>query len=431
VTAAASPIKAVAFASPTRAVAAGAGGVTVVSDDAGATWRRVGASIGSDLTKVVARPGGFGYGVGPATIAVSSNGGESWATFGIPTPLPIHVASFFDPLTGYAQDTGGTLRRTTNGGASWQVLDPGPALGLFQDIVPLRGGRVLLITARGVARSTDGGESFALVRHPTLRNNRIIRGRLLGTASGGSRVFLLGRRGILRSTDGGRSWQRLKLPRVARRAPTIAAGDCAAPSTCWIVTTGARMYRTTNFGRGWSDLTRPVGVPLKAVARVAAGARGEAFLALAQAPSPGEQGVVHHTSDGGRTWAPQVVEAQALGWIDAVPGRAWGLARTTRVLTTTTGGSTGTPSVLSIRASKRVILKPTVVTVTGRLAGATGGEQVALYARGFPARILTVSSGGSFTSLYRLRRTTTFVAQWAGDGVRDGDGTPVLKVRRR
>jgi hypothetical protein len=54
-----------------------------------------------------------------------------------------------------------------------------------------------------------------------------------------------------------------------------------------------------------------------------------------------------------------------------------------------------------------------------------------LYAKGFKPRAITVASGGSFTSLYRLRRTTTFVAQWAGDGVRDGDGTPVLTVGRR
>jgi hypothetical protein len=38
---------------------------------------------------------------------------------------------------------------------------------------------------------------------------------------------------------------------------------------------------------------------------------------------------------------------------------------------------------------------------------------------------------GTFTARYRLKRDTTFVAQWAGDGARDGDGTRALEVARR
>ena len=45
VTASGRPIRAVAFASPTRVVAVGDGGTTVVSDDGGATWRTVGGAV--------------------------------------------------------------------------------------------------------------------------------------------------------------------------------------------------------------------------------------------------------------------------------------------------------------------------------------------------------------------------------------------------
>src|SRR5207244_3996491 len=150
--------------------------------------------------------------------------------------------------------------------------------------------------------------------------------------------------------------------------------------------------------------TASVGLPLRNVRRLAAGGSGEAFLALAQTPAPGlEQGIVLHTSDSGSTWAPQLVEAQPIVDIDALPGRAWALGGTTRVLTTATGGLVGTPSALCIKASPTTISgRTTTVTITGRLPGAKGGEVVALYATGFPARTLIVSSGGSFTSIFRL-----------------------------
>lgn len=432
VTAAGTPLHAVAFASPQRAVAAGDGGVTVVSDDGGASWRPIGSTIGTDLTRVVGRPGGFGYAIGTSTIALTLDGGDSWRTFGIPSPLPIQVAAFADPQTGFAQDTGRTLWRTTNGGSSWQVLDPGQATGLLQDIVPLSRGRVLIVTPTGVARSTDGGQSFTLVDDEGLRRSRVVRTGLLRAAGGGSRAFLVGPRGIVASADAGLSWSALPLPATpSRRRPRIAVGDCATPSTCWIVTTGSRMFRTSTLGRRWVEVTPSVGLPMRLVSRIATGAPGEALVALAGTALPGgPQGVVLHTVDGGATWAPQLVSADPVGSIDALAGRAWALSGGSRVLTTASGGAVGVRTSLSLRASTGTIRGPATVTIAGRLPGARGGEEVSLYASGLRPRLLTVSSAGTFTAVYRLTRTTSFVAQWAGDGVRDGDGTPPLTVER-
>jgi hypothetical protein len=313
------------------------------------------------------------------------------------------------------------------------VLDPGPASGLYQDIVPLSGGRVLVVTASRIGRSTDGGQSFALVDDRVLTRSRVIRDGIHRTVAGGSRIFIIGKRGILRSADAGLRWTELPLPSATGRPPTIAVGDCALPATCWLVTTGSRMYRTSNYGRRWVEVTPSVGLPMRVVRRLAAGGPGEAFLALQPSGNLlGLQGVILRTGDNGATWALQYLEAQPLTAVDAVPGRAWALAGSTRVLTTASGGTVGVPSTLTIRASTRRFSRvPSVVTVTGRLSDARGGEQVSLYATGFPPRAITVASGGSFTALYRLRRTTTFVAHWAGDGVRDGDGTPPLVVERR
>ena len=48
---------------------------------------------------------------------------------------------------------------------------------------------------------------------------------------------------------------------------------------------------------------------------------------------------------------------------------------------------------------------------------------------GAPPRVVTVASSGTFSASYLQRLPVTLVAQWEGDGVRAGDGTPGLVVR--
>ncbi len=430
VTAAASPIRAIAFVSATRAVAAGDGGVTVLSDDAGLTWRTTSSALPTLTAAITARTGTFAYATSAAAISLTSDGGATWRSVGIPTPRGISAAAFADATTGYVQDDGGTLRRTVNGGASWQILDPGPAAGRLQGIVTLTPTRVLLITSAGVARSVDGGETVNLVSSPVLRRSKVIRRGILSASGSGPRAYIAGRSGLLVTTNGGSTWREARLPRIGNRVPAIAKADCIAPGGCWILTTGSRLYRLV--GTTWRDVTPSVGVPLRNVTSIAVTGPGEAYLALGRTPTPfDQQGVVLATRDGGASWAPQLLGRNVLGGIDAVRNRAWALTTTGDIFTTTTSGRTAVPSLLTITSSKPAVRKGQTVRVTGRLKGAEGGEQVTLYATGLPARTLTVASSDTFSATFRITKTTTFVAQWAGDGIRSGDGTPALVVRRR
>ena len=430
VTASASPIRAIAFASATRVVAAGDGGVTVLSDDGGVTWRTTSGAITGPATSIAAGAGGFAYAVGPTAISLTSDGGDTWRSAGIPTPRAITVAAFADPVTGYVQDDGGTLRRTLNGGTSWQILDPGPAAGPLQGILTLSPTRLLLITRAGVARSVDGGDTVALLSSPVLRRSKVIRGGVLAAAGRGPRAYIAGRAGLLVTTNGGTTWKAARLPRVGGRAPANPRADCIPPGGCWVLTTRTRLYRLV--GARWREVTPSVGVPLRNVVAIAATGPGEAFLALARTPTSADQhGVVLATRDGGTSWAPQLLGRDAVSRLDAVKGRAWALTGSGEILTTTTAGRTAVPSVLTISPSRRAVKARQTVRVTGRLKRAQGGEQVTLYVTGAAPRALTVASSGSFSTTLRITRTTTLVAQWAGDGVRSGDGTPPVVVRLR
>lgn len=287
------------------------------------------------------------------------------------------------------------------------------------------------MTANGVARSLDGGEDFSLVASPVLRRSAVIRRGIFDAGGAGRRAFIVGRTGLLVTADAGATWTRPRLPRVGGRAPTIAHADCIAPGTCWIVTTGSRAYRTSTRGRRWVEVTHSLGVPIRTIAGIAAAGPSQAYVTLRSTPASGFQGIVLHTADAGLSWTPELVGRDVVGALDAVAGRAWALAGAGRIFTTTTGGRTAVPGTLALRASRSVIRRPATITITGRLAGARGGEQVTLYASRLPARVLTVASNGSFSTTLRIVRTTTVVAQWSGDGVRSGDGTRALVIRRR
>ena len=101
------------------------------------------------------------------------------------------------------------------------------------------------------------------------------------------------------------------------------------------------------------------------------------------------------------------------------------------MFSTQTGGQIGAPTALTLAPSVKAITKPTTVTVRGRHTGAVGGERVIVTAGGFGSQVKTVAANGSFTLSFRLKKATTFVAHWGGDGVRQGDGSPVVTVPLR
>ena len=76
------------------------------------------------------------------------------------------------------------------------------------------------------------------------------------------------------------------------------------------------------------------------------------------------------------------------------------------------------------------------MTFSGKLPGAHGGETAVVYFRykgesNWKTVIRTVAANGTFTITRKLEKTSYVVAQWAGDGVRDGDGSEVLTVVKK
>ncbi|MEA2139383.1 MAG: hypothetical protein QOG56_2533 [Solirubrobacteraceae bacterium] len=77
------------------------------------------------------------------------------------------------------------------------------------------------------------------------------------------------------------------------------------------------------------------------------------------------------------------------------------------------------------------------VTISGKLAGAVGGERVTVSARAitgtdWTSRTVTAgANGGSFSATFTIKHAAVFVGQWAGDSGRAGVGSKPLLVRFR
>jgi photosystem II stability/assembly factor-like uncharacterized protein len=200
----------------------------------------------------------------PAQVFRTTNGGRSWRRIGLFDDGVIGVA-FGAPGSGrlYAMSRSALLA-TRNGGATWSAVAPP---GGFDSLDRLAAhpkdpdGLVILgrmsgaSAALGVAVTTDGGatwkakqaslaadsvEGVALCVHPANPANIYVSGL---TWTGG-----WSRSGIYRSTNGGASWEDITGPLTSLVYEL--AGDPADPSKAYAATYGG-VYRTADAGRTW------------------------------------------------------------------------------------------------------------------------------------------------------------------------------------
>ena len=416
---------AVDYASATRAVAVGGGGRTLISDNGGTSFTPVGVRLDEvpTFTRVRATSASVAHVTGwVGGLARTVDGGETWENVGVATSDDVRDAWFPNASVGYALDLSGGLFRTDNGGTSWSILET-TASELPNAIYAPNETDVFLIGPRGVLRSGDSGETFE--RH----GHRIIENRTLSDVDeAGSAVVFFGPRVVAVSTNRGNTWRRI--PRPTRRAE-IASADFVSARVGYVLETDGRLYFTRNAGARWKEL---VGTGRVRAGFLAFGDRRHGWIALGEFP-----GTVLRTTDRGRSWKPQILGPGIVASI-AAQGEGTGFAVTgsidsSDILFTQDGGDAGRATSLTLSTPRRRLPRARRIEVRGRLAPARGGEQIVVWVRRLDGRRWraleeTASANGRFSFERRVRRSTVFVAQWAGDAVSDGDGSRPLIVRR-
>jgi photosystem II stability/assembly factor-like uncharacterized protein len=416
-------INAAAFSSASRVVAVGDRGATVVSDDGGVTYSPIGGSITvADLRLLRATsPQVANVGAANGNLVRTIDGGRNWFTVGVPTTSTVVDASFPNGSVGYAIDSLGGAFKTVNGGTSWQILNTGSSVAPFA-VLATGPNDVMLVGPSGIRRSTDGGASFAAI------GDRDLKTRLTNIAPAGAAILAWSRSALRVSTDSGATWKPVTLP---KRTAVLDASFVS--DRIGFILTKTQLLRTKNGGRTWKDLP----------AIATGGGYGISFASATEGyltsrefgvGNIGAQGVVLHTTDGGTSWQPQLLTADAPSDLWDAGSTAFSITSTGSFLATTTGGQAGTPSSLTLKQvgkPKGAAKKAGTVKVAGTLSPSEGGEKIAVMYRDlgrWRGRIETAATNGAFTSSFKVKRRTVVVAQWLGDDTRAGAGTAAISV---
>ncbi len=252
-----------------------------------------------------------------------NRGGRSVAVSGVRTR----------PAEYYFGATGGGLWKTTDSGASWKCVTDGflgsssvGAIGVCDsnpDTVYIGMGerdiRGNVAQGDGVYKSTDAGKTWTSVG---LKDTRVV-SRVVVDPKNPDVVYVaaLGHvwgankeRGVFKTNDGGRSWSKVlfesdkagavDLVMDPNDSKTLYAATWEAWRRPWTLNSGgpgSKLWKSTDAGVHWSDLTRNSGLPKGVVGKMGvavAATNSKRIFAIVEA----QDGGIFRSDDAGETW---------------------------------------------------------------------------------------------------------------------------------
>ena len=270
------------------------------SSDAGHHWSA--ANLGIENERILSLgkapvgllAGGEFQNATPGGIYRSTNGGNSWSALALQGQSVFAIAS--EGSFVYAGVNSGAAR-STDGGGTWAPASDG-LLGSSAYGLASVNGVVFAATSQGLYRSDDHAASWSAVGGFEFFN-------FFSMGRDGQRIFAGGFNGVARSTDGGESWEFVELP-VSGLSNISAIGFDGAT-----VYAGARgfdsngVYRSTDDGATWALTTNEISL----VAISALQMTSDGLIAGTE-----ERSVIAST-DGGLHWSARITGLPAGGGI--------------------------------------------------------------------------------------------------------------------
>ena len=302
------------------------------SRDAGATWTWAGTGLyaGSQTSSVAVDP------VHPETVYASQwgvyrsvNGGQTWKYTGVSESYQVAVHPRSSG-TVFAATVNGIFR-TSNGGVTWNRVTQGLPSSYSATLIafdPSSERRMYAFIQEEfdapvgkLARSTDGGVTWQVLRNGPQQNQRIVSlavdPRVRGTLYAGTN------RAVYKSTDDGATWRQTGLAtagyvwtlKVHPRLGSVYAG------------TETGLFRSDDGGATWRQFSQGLGGAVLALAFSPSSAQ----IVYAGVSNLFERGGVLKSGDGGRSWTfssrgISALNVESVAVDPADPARLWVLA---------------------------------------------------------------------------------------------------------
>jgi photosystem II stability/assembly factor-like uncharacterized protein len=251
-------------------------------------------------------------------------GGRSAAVAGVPS----------QPFVFYYGATGGGVWKSTDGGINWECISDGSVFGtgsvgaiavadsdpniLYVGMgeSPIRGN---VSHGDGMYRSNDGGKTWKRIGLEDTRQIARIRihpknPELVYVAALGHVWAPNAERGVFRSKDGGKTWEKvfsrgdkagaIDLVMDPNSPSTLYAGFWEVGRKPWTLESGgpgSGIFKSTDGGDTWTELTRNPGLPRGIIGNIGitvSPANSDRVWAIVEA----EEGGVFRSDNGGRTW---------------------------------------------------------------------------------------------------------------------------------
>lgn len=223
----------VAFTDASNGWAAGHGGAILHTVDGGENWalQRSDITVDQPLFSIYFSDANNGWAAGLWSLLLhTTDGGKSWEQVRLPVPEgqkrgDLNLLHIFGGPGGwlYLSAEQGTVYRSTDGGARWEVIKTGSKASLWRGVAMQDGTVVVGGLGGKLLRSTDGGSHWENVASPT-------NGSITGMRTDGKRIVASSLSGsLLMSDDEGASWRELAMSRQPLTALALRDGDAARP----------------------------------------------------------------------------------------------------------------------------------------------------------------------------------------------------------
>lgn len=240
-----------------------------------------------------------GYAVGVIGTALkTTDGGTTWTVLEPGISASLRKVQFVGADTGFAVGNAGTFIKTTNGGASWTSLPLANEGSAVDGVYFKTGQEGFVIQGDKILRTTDGGEQWETVYtydgailYYGFRQLKFVSPHTAYAIGGFSSSY--GNTGeVCKSEDGGLTWRRVS---GAQPMGDLIASAFPDALTGYLTDLSRTLYKTTDGAETW-EVVPTAGLPLFYNLH---------FVSPDTGYGVGTEAFIQYTTDGGKTWNRQ------------------------------------------------------------------------------------------------------------------------------